>query len=174
MGVGVNRSLGNIMARPTKPTALKLIEGNKGKRAQNNHEPDPEYLDDMTAPEYLSDEAKKVWDEVAPNLRKAMLLTTIDVQTLAMGCNAIAQYRVASKRADENLVKAKMVEDDHGNKVATGEHINPWLIVQSMSFKQAMAVFMQFGMSPAARARVSINPQGDLFGNATGKAAAYF
>lgn len=164
------------MSRVTKPTNLKLIEGNKGKRGLNKREPDPEYLNDLTAPDYLSAAAKEVWDEVAPNLRKAMLLTTIDVQTLAMGCNAIAQYRMAAKKLGDNLVKAKMVEplEGDGPAAATGEHVNPWLIVQSMSFKQAMAVFMQFGMSPAARARVSINPQGDLFGNGQGKAAQYF
>lgn len=165
------------MGRPSKPTALKLIEGNKGKRGLNKQEPDPEYLEDLTAPDYLSAAAKQVWDEVAPNLRKAMLLTTIDVQTLAMGCTAIAQYRTAARQLGDNLVKAKMVEPADGSggpAVATGEHINPWLIVQSMSFKQAMAVFMQFGMSPAARARVSINPQGDLFGSGQGKANQYF
>ena len=162
------------MSRPTKPTALKLIEGNKGKRGLNKHEPDPEYLENLTAPDYLSDAAKAVWDEVAPDLRRAMLLTKIDAPMLAMGCNAIAQYRVAARHAADNLVKAKMVEptDGDGPAVATGEHVNPWLIVQSMSFKQAMGVFQQFGMSPSARARVSVNPQGDLFGD--GKAAQYF
>lgn len=84
---------------------------------------------------------------------------------LAMGCNAIAQYRSAAHRAGDDLVKSKTIENDEGEAVETGEHINPWLIVQSMSFKQAMAVFQQFGMSPAARSRVAVNPQGDLFGN---------
>jgi P27 family predicted phage terminase small subunit len=158
-----------------KPTNIKVLEGNKGKRPLNKQEPDPEYLEDLTAPDYLSDEAKKIWDDVAPNLRKAMLLTIVDVQMLAMGCTAIAQYRIASRMASDNLVKAKMVEPEKGGEaVPTGEHVNPWLIVQSMCFKQAMAMFMQFGMSPAARARISINPQGDLFGNAQGKEAKYF
>jgi P27 family predicted phage terminase small subunit len=162
------------MSRPTKPTALKLIEGNKGKRGLNKQEPDPEYLEDLTAPAYLSDAAKEVWEDVAPNLRRSRLLTKIDVHMLAMGCNAIAQYRIAAHHAGDNLVKSKMVEptDGDGPAVATGEHVNPWLIVQSMSFKQAMSVFQQFGMSPSARARVSINPQGDLF--VDGKAAQYF
>ena len=164
------------MARPVKPTALKLVEGNKGKRAMNKSEPDPEYLSDLTAPEYLSASAAKVWDEVVPNLRAARLLTKVDVPMLAMGCNAIAQYRVAAARAsDEQMIKSKMVQpDDGGDPVAVGEHVNPWMIVQSMSFKQAMAVFQQFGMSPAARTRISVNPQGDLFGHGENKTAAYF
>lgn len=161
------------MARIPKPTALKLIQGNKGKRALNKSEPDPEYLNDLTAPEYLSTSASKVWDEVVPNLRQAKLLTKVDVPMLAMGCTAIAQYRVAANKADDNLVKSKTVEGEEGQPVETGEHVNPWLIVQSMSFKQAMAVFQQFGMSPVARTRISVNPQGDLFGG-NSKAASYF
>ena len=164
------------MARPTKPTALKLVQGNKGKRALNKSEPDPDYLSDLTAPEYLSVSAAKVLDEVVPNLRAALLLTKVDVPMLAMGCNAIAQYRAAAARAsDDQMIKSKMVQpEDGGDPIAVGEHVNPWLIVQSMSFKQAMAVFQQFGMSPAARTRISVNPQGDLFGNGENKAASYF
>lgn len=163
------------MARPPKPTALKLVQGNKGKRALNKSEPDPEYLSDLSAPEYLSAAAAKVWNEVVPNLRSALLLTKVDVPMLSMGCAAIAQYRTAAAMADGALIKSKMVQpEDGGDPVAVGEHVNPWLIVQSMSFKQAMAVFQQFGMSPAARTRISVNPQGDLFGNGENKAASYF
>ena len=53
------------------------------------------------------------------------------------------------------------------------DYVNPWLVVQSMSFKQSMKVFEQFGMSPAARTRIAIQPQDDLFGNGD-KAKAYF
>lgn len=161
------------MANPPKPTALKLIEGNKGKRSLNKHEPDPEYLSDLTAPGYLSVPASAVWDEIVPHLRQAKLLTKVDVPMLAMGCNAIAQYRAAAHRAGEELIRSKTIEGEDGKTVETGEHVNPWLIVQSMSFKQAMAVFQQFGMSPAARTRVAVNPQGDLFGN-NGKTGSHY
>lgn len=161
------------MAGRPKPTALKLVQGNPGKRALNQHEPDPEYLDDLTAPAHLSTAAAKVWDEMAPSLRKARLLTQVDVFALECMCNSLAQYRVAVANLGDDLVKSKHAEDEEGNAVQVGEHVNPWLIVQSMSFKQAMAMFQQFGMSPAARTRVAVNPQGDLFGNGD-KAASYF
>ena len=143
------------MARLPKPSALKLIEGNKGKRALNKQEPDPEYLSDLTAPAWLSPAAVTVWDEVAPHLRTARLLTKIDADALAMGCNAIAQYRMASKECEEGMVLAG----------ENGKYTSPWMIIQSMSFKQAMTIFQQFGMSPAARTRIAVNPQGDLFGS---------
>ncbi len=158
------------MGRPAKPTNLKVIEGNRGKRSLNKQEPDPTYLNDLAAPEWLPAGAKAVWDEVAPQLRNARLLTTVDVQALAAGCVALWQFRFAACRAgDENMVKANYKENEDGKLVPYGEHINPWMMVQSMTFKQAMGIFQQFGMSPAARTRISVNPQGDLFGNSEGK-----
>jgi P27 family predicted phage terminase small subunit len=157
------------MGRPAKPTELKLIEGNKGKRAINKQEPDPQYITDLTAPAWLSKTAKAVWDEVVPHLKNAHLVTMVDIQPLAMGCNAIAQYRISAAKTGEDMVKVKVKEDEDGKLVEYGEHLNPWMIVQSMAFKQAMTIFQQFGMSPAARTRISVNPQGNLFGNEKGK-----
>lgn len=162
-----------MAGRPPKPTALKLVQGNPGKRAISKAEPDPEYLNDLTAPAWLPESAADVWNEVVPHLRKANLLTHLDVPMLEQGCVAIAQFRKAALTAESELVKSKQVETEGGGVATVGEHINPWLIVQSMSFKQAMAVFQQFGMSPAARTRVAVNPQGDLFGQGD-KAASYF
>lgn len=152
-----------MAGRTPKPTALKLIEGNRGKRAMNKQEPDPTYLQDLSPPSWLDDSASQVWSEVAPKLRAARVLTEIDVQLLAMGCISIAQYRRAVGRTGNDLVKAKLVENDDGEIEETSEQVNPWFIVQSMSFKQAMAVFREFGMSPAARTRIAVQPQGDLF-----------
>ena len=159
------------MARPTKPTALKLVTGNPGKRALNKQEPDPDYLCDLTPPAWLDAGAADVWNDIAPKLRAAKVLTEIDVQLLAMGCISIAQYRQAVKRTGESLVKAKIIESEDGKAIESGEQINPWFIVQSMSFKQASAVFKEFGMSPAARTRIAVQPQGDLFAE---KGSNYF
>lgn len=163
------------MARPRKPTNLKLVEGNRGKRSLSNQEPDPEYLDDLTAPEYLDARAKAVWNEIAPALRRTRLLTGIDSQMLALGCIAVAQCRHATEKLKDNFVRNEIEIKGKPGEVTHGESLNPWLIVQSMSFKQAMAVFREFGMSPAARTRIAIQPQGDLFGKGKDpKAAGYF
>lgn len=146
-----------------KPTNLKLIEGNKGKRKLNKQEPDPEYLEDLTAPSWLPAAAQAVWNEVAPHLAKAKLLTHVDVPALAAGCVSVAQYRQAAVLAGEDLIRAKHVQQEDGSVHSVGEHVNPWLIVQSMSFKQAMMIFSRFGMTPADRTRIAVQPQGDLF-----------
>jgi P27 family predicted phage terminase small subunit len=162
--------------RPRKPTALKALEGGKGKRAPNGGEPDPDYLDNLEAPAWMPEEAKKVWSQIAFPLRKAKLLAVIDVPMLEMACVAIANYRRATLAAGANLVELKEKEKEGGEAAAPQLVMNPWLIVQAMSFKQASAALREFGMSPSARSRVVIDPQFSLFGpNGTqGKEEHYF
>lgn len=159
-----------MAGRPPKPTALKIVEGNRGKRAINKQEPDPDYLENLDPPEWMNGipGVVAVWHELAQDLRDAKLLTKVDVTALSQLCVSIAQYRNAAIRTGDALVRAKTVLDEEGNPTEVGEHINPWMLVQSMSFKQANVLMQQFGMTPAARTRVAINPQGELFGNAGG------
>lgn len=171
-----------MAGRPRTPTALKLIAGNPGKRALSKQEPDPDYLVDLTPPKWLSADAAQVWQEMAPGAVRAKLLTEVDVQAFAMGCVAIAQYRLATAKTGQDTVKSRLAEDKDGNAITgpdgeaiyAGEHINPWALVQSMTFKQAMAVFDKFGMTPQARTRIAVQPQGDLFGNQKNPASSYF
>jgi len=203
------------MGRPTKPTELKVLEGNRGKRPLNKNEPDPDYLDNLEPAEWLPDDAKAVWRELAFKMRKAKVLTVLDVPALEKACVAIATYRRATrvlvgvdliiskdgltKEERERAKKARPIgfqaelsdkketakgpdgekkpEAAPANEVALGNgSLNPWLIVQAMSFKQAMAVLREFGMTPVARSRVMIDPQMGLFGGGNGdeKASGYF
>lgn len=159
------------MARPSKPSALKLVEGNRGKRATAKQEPDPTYLEDLAPPAWLNPAAAAVWDELAPRLRSQRLLTVVDIDALALGCVALAQFRAAHNQLDASLVKPSKPGDAMTGAEPRGEHLNPWLVVQSMAFKQAMTVLREFGMSPAARTRIAIQPQGDLFDDRQGGAA---
>ena len=140
-----------MAGRPAKPSALKLIEGNRGKRALPANEPDPAYLNDLTPPAHLPAEAAAIWAEQAPRLRRAMLLTELDTLALEWLCIAAAQHRrAAAELADSDAFIVK-------------NSPSPWLIIQSMAFKRAKVLCDAFGMSPAARARVVVNPQGALF-----------
>jgi P27 family predicted phage terminase small subunit len=114
----------------------------------------------MIPPDFLTDAAKIVWNEIAPDLRAARLLTKVDAPMLHMACEAIATYRKAVKKCAE-----REVLDEIGNNQSIGY----WEMIKSMSFKQAMGALQQFGMSPAARTRIAIQPQGDLFDSAAGE-----
>lgn len=127
--------------------------GNPGKRAVNTREPDPDYLTDLTPPEWMPEGAKIIWREEAPKFRKARLLTVLDVAAFADLCVAQWDYRRAVLRTGENDVN----EENDG--------LNPWAIVKSMSSKRMNGLLAKFGGTPVDRTRVEINPQASLFGD---------
>jgi P27 family predicted phage terminase small subunit len=145
-----------MAGRPPKPTALKLVEGNRGKRAAPSHEPEPALLNDLTPPAHLPAEAAAVWNELAPKLRRAQLLTELDTLALEWLCVAAAQHRHATAAAGDDKLIMRNAE--------TGSlSPSPWLMIQSMSFKRGKLLCDAFGMNPVARSRVMVNPQDDLF-----------
>ena len=165
------------MARPKKPSSVKAATGNPGKRAASKGEPDPDYLEDLSPPEWLSDGARVVWEQEAPKFRKARLLTEIDVMAFAALCQAASDYRRAVARTGDDDVKSKMAMDEDGKPVNVGEHLNPWAMVKSMSSKQMALWLGKFGGTPQDRTRVELNPQSELFpsnGKSQDKTAEYF
>ena len=64
--------------RKPKPTALKLLEGNPGKRPLNGREPVPPRAA-LKCPAWLLPEAKKEWKRLAPALEAMGVLTMADL-----------------------------------------------------------------------------------------------
>ena len=133
-----------MAGRPRKPTALKLITGNPGKRAGNSHEPEPNLLQDLAPPVHLPEHVAAVWRELAPKLRAAQLLTELDTPLLELTCAAIAAFRLTlEKTADGKLLQR--------NAETGSVSLSPWTLLQSMAAKQAMAALREWGATPAAR-----------------------
>lgn len=147
------------MGRPRKPTALHLVNGNPGKRAQNGNEPEPMLLVDLSPPAHLSARSAEVWNQIAPMLRRLQVLTEADVISLEMLCDAVADYRLARAELGEDFVHTT----DKG-----GQMVSQWLVAKQMSSKRAEAFMSKFGMDPVSRSKVMVDPQGDLFPAATG------
>ena len=64
--------------RKPKPTAVKVLEGNPGKRSLNTAEPKPEKKAPR-CPSWLEDEAKKEWKRMSKQLEQLGILTEIDM-----------------------------------------------------------------------------------------------
>lgn len=145
-----------MAGRTPKPTALKLVDGNRGKRATNAKEPEPDLLQDIAAPEHLPAPVADVWNELAPKLKRAKVLTELDTPLLEITCDALAAFRLAMKNTGDGKLLQRNPE--------TGSiSMSPWAMLKSMAFKQAMATLREWGATPAARSRVVIDPQADLF-----------
>ena len=64
--------------RKPKPTAVKVLEGNPGKRSLNTNEPKP-VKKAPRCPAWLEDEAKKEWKRMAKQMEQLGILTEIDM-----------------------------------------------------------------------------------------------
>ena len=131
--------------RKPKPTELKILEGNPGKRPLNFKEPHPEKKM-PGCPDWLEDEAKNEWDRLAVPLFNLGLLTELDMASFASYCQAYARW----KEAEEFISK-------HGAIVKT--KTGYWQQVPQVSISRANQAMMikaaaEFGLTPTARSRL--------------------
>ena len=131
--------------RKPKPTALKILEGNPGKRPLNDKEPQPEKKAPR-CPSWLEPEAKKEWKRMAKTLEAIGVLTEIDMAAFAGYCQAYARW----KEAEEFLSK-------HGTifKTPSGYIQQVPQVSIARNYLQTMKDFCsEFGLTPAARTRI--------------------
>ena len=132
-----------------KPTALKILQGNPGKRALPKNEPVAEVCAPR-APAHLSPEAKQHWPKVVKHLAAAKIMTRLDVDALAMYCESYAKWILAH----EHLSTEGMITiSPNGYPVQSA-----WLQIANKSFEQMAKMLGEFGMTPSSRAGVQKVP----------------
>lgn len=115
-----------------KPTALRVLAGNPGKRPLNDREPDAGAID-LAPPKELSKEARPHWKRIAPMLAQSGVLKQSDRDLLTMYCEGYAHFRA-------DLAAGKM---------------NVSLMAQ---LRQILG---EMGMTPAARTRIVVDKPKD-------------
>jgi P27 family predicted phage terminase small subunit len=140
-----NRGLTMPAGRPRKPTNLKILEGNAGKRKLDPvSEPQPDDLVDLRPPAFLLPEAKKVWNEYAPKLVKLNLLKEIDSLEFAILCQSWALML----KSEATIKKEGIVCT---SKLAGAKYQHPAMGNRSQLIKQISTLCHKFGMSASAR-----------------------
>ena len=133
--------------RKPKPTAIKELEGNPGKRALNKNEPKPEKKAPR-CPTWLEPEAKKEWKRLAKQMELLGILTEMDMTAFAGYCQSYARW----KEAEEFISK-------HGTIVKTPSGY--WQQVPQVSIAQTNLKLMlrfseEFGLTPSSRSRIAV------------------
>ena len=131
--------------RKPKPTAVKVLEGNPGKRSLNTAEPKPEKKAPR-CPSWLEDEAKKEWKRMSKQLEQLGILTEIDMAAFAGYCQAYARW----KEAEEFI-------SQHGTMVRTPNGYLqqvPQVSIAQTNMKIMLKFCEQFGLTPSARSRI--------------------
>jgi P27 family predicted phage terminase small subunit len=137
-----------MKGRKPKPTEIKKLEGNPGKRAINKKEPKPK-VEMPDCPNHLQGAAKTEWTRLVKELSALGMLAKVDRAALAMCCTAWADYVQA-----ENKVKKEgaVIISDKG-----GLYQNPWVSIKARRMDQVMKFYAEFGMTPSSRSRIKVD-----------------
>lgn len=146
------------VGRKPKPTALKLVTGNPGKRALPKNEP-VIASSEPTPPGFLCDDAKVEWGRVCSTLSAAGLMTELDRAALAAYCTAYGRWAQAERAlnrmaAKDELNAALLIKTSNGNAIQ-----NPLVGIANKAMSDLVRYCTEFGMTPSARSRVNAEPK---------------
>jgi P27 family predicted phage terminase small subunit len=129
-----------------KPTALRVIQGNPGRRPYNEKEPKPR-LGIPPCPKFLNKAARAEWRRVTPLLHEVGLLAQIDRAALAAYCQAWGRW----VETEQLLSKTgTLVKSPNGYPMP-----HPLLAIANKAMMQMRALLLEFGMSPSSRSRLT-------------------
>jgi P27 family predicted phage terminase small subunit len=136
--------------RKPKPTAIKELAGNPGKRPLNKNEPKPEGI--PACPSQLNAVAKREWTRVSKELIPMGLLTSVDRASLAAYCTVYARWVKAE--ADITRLGEYIKSSKSGYLIQA-----PWVGVANKALELMHKFAVEFGFTPSSRTRLSIEPQ---------------
>jgi P27 family predicted phage terminase small subunit len=171
-----------MTGRRPKPTHLRLITGNPGKRALPKREPKPP-PGIPTPPAFLSDEALAEWNRVTPQLDALGMLSELDMANLVGYVVAWSDFVEAQAhvtkfgRVVRSPIRTTTKITKNGDTVTEtsgGYPIqSPMLAIRNRALEQIRTFSSLFGMSPSERARMGLDHDQAAKGTAD-KSSAYF
>ncbi len=158
-----------------KPTAIKKLLNNPGKRKLNELEPEaPKGVPEM--PKFLTPEARAEWKRIVPILSAMNVLTVADGKALAAYCSSYAQLVLA----EAAIAKFGIINVTLDQLTGVAElKVNPVVRIKSDALRQMKSFLLEFGLTPASRSKLKINANTDqadaldsLFDGPTAKPAS--
>lgn len=144
-----------VRGRKPKPTAVKVLAGNPGKRPLNESEPAPRAptAQELRPPKgKLPRDGSELWRALAPQLAELGVLKHTDLPAFEVLCLHYAMVR----KAWTMVAKEGLTSD-----TAMGVKKHPATSVfreNAMAFKGWLT---EFGLTPSSRARIHAEPGGE-------------
>lgn len=146
--------------RPRKPRQKKIIQGTFRKDRNPGNEPSPSVL--LTVPKPpagMNRWARRLWKDLIAELMEQQLVTTIDLATLELCCEAYGMYREAKDAVfhPRNLETGKRVRRSLAEYLrGRNSQTMPELTTMKNGWQLYKAYMAEFGLSPASRNRIHI------------------
>lgn len=138
-----------MRGRKPKPTALKRIAGNPGKRKLHDEPVLPPDLPDC--PAHLTKSAKAEWARVSVLLHAAGVIKTTDRAALAAYCQAYGDWADARVWLAKVTPKQMATEDGFARYKA-------FVRASNTAVDQMRRWAVELGLTPSARARIKAEP----------------
>lgn len=137
--------------RPPKPTALKLLTGNPGKRKLNASEPQPAKAAPGTrrVPSSLPPVGRALWKKLVPELERLGLLTSVDDGALHGLC---LNYARAIQAAGLVRKQGPVIVTDKGFVLP-----HPAVAMERNAWKAYKEFCSLFGLDPSSRTRLHVD-----------------
>lgn len=138
---------------PPKPTKLRLLEGNPGKRPINQTEPRPA-AGAPSCPTWLDREGKAEWRRIVRALDRIGLLCKIDRAAIAAYCQAWAEFHIATRQLQN---EGRTFKTESGYLAP-----HPAVAMQRSAWQAIKSYAALFGLDPASRSKLSAPGEADL------------
>jgi P27 family predicted phage terminase small subunit len=138
-----------------KPTALKLIEGNPGKRTLNKNE--PKFGGAPVCPTWLSPDAKTEWKRVVKELSALDMLRSVDSSALAAYCQSYSRWQSAERMIDcDGQTVQEPITNKAGEVVGHKIKCHPAVGIARNALTAMLRASALFGFDPSSRSRLSV------------------
>lgn len=128
----------------SKPTALKVLEGNPSRRPLNKDEPKYQLTQECAKPPaWLGTNGKKEWKRILPLLEKNKIYTDADYMALAAYCQSVDTWIIAEKqKRAEGIVSV----------TSKGTNIQaPAVGIANTAMNNMLKFAKEFGLTPSSR-----------------------
>ena len=132
-----------MRGRKPKPTTLKILDGNPGRRPLNDREPlMPAEVPEC--PDFLDDEARAEWFRMAKVLQDMGLLSLADRAALAAYCVVYSRWVTAERQVQRLGTIVKSPQKNFPMK-------SPYLTVADQALETMRKFMVEFGLTPSSR-----------------------
>ena len=139
------------MPRKAKPTNLHKLQGTYQKCRHSKSQTLEIESDAIEPPPQLSRQALEHWDVIAQQLKKAGVLSNMDVDALAIYCEHWAMWAEANQQIQKH---GMLVKDPKKNNAPM---VSPYLKISMQNAEIIRKMLSEFGMTPAARASLKVS-----------------
>lgn len=131
--------------RKPKPTQLKVLNGNPGKRPLNDREPKPETTIPK-CPDFLDADAKAEWARLTKELKVLGLISQLDRSQVAILCQEYSRW----KQATQIINRLGTTFETEKGYIAQ----RPEVGVANKAIQNILKISANFGLSPSDRVRI--------------------